>query len=107
MLKQYINRYGERIMFLEIEDEDTIVVYNYHPSMMGVSGGIVIDNQLVNPTTIDPSGGPVLSVGMDIEYIFGDNISRIIKQLEFQKYHGIILTIERNGKSTGETRSNK
>jgi hypothetical protein len=64
MKTEYKNRDGDIILFTQIEPDTVEMTGTLH--YMGITGGEVINGHIENPTAIDPSGGPYISVGSKI-----------------------------------------
>lgn len=85
MKATYYNRYGDIIVFEKIND-DTVKMYGYNYSRSGF-------NEDGSITFIDPSGGPYIGVGMNLNTYFNTKKDMIIKAIEHQPENGIVLKI--------------
>lgn len=82
----YYNRQGDNIIFEKIDD-NTIKMSGFEYSRSGYNA----DNETIE--FIDPSGGPYISVGMNLNTYFNTKKNMIIKAIEFDPEHGTVLTI--------------
>jgi hypothetical protein len=62
---EYKNRDGDIIVFTQTEP-DTVEMTGYHNGSFRVIGGEIVNGYVENPTAVDPSGGPYVSVGSKI-----------------------------------------
>ena len=85
MKATYYNRYGDIIVFEKIND-DTVKMYGYNYSRSGFND----DGSI---TFIDPSGGPYIGVGMNLNTYFETKKNMIIKAIEFEPENGLVLKI--------------
>lgn len=85
MKATYYNRYGDIIVFEKIND-DTIKMYGFEYSRSGFN-----DDGSIN--FIDPSGGPFIAVGMNLNTYFNTKKDMIIKSIEHQPENGTVLKI--------------
>ena len=78
MKVSYYNRYGDNIIFEQIENE--IHMSGFSLDYMRTS----TDNN-GNITMIDPAGGPYLNIGTNLGLYFNDKKSRIIESIEIKE----------------------
>ena len=78
---KFINRYGNEILFIKEGDTFEMKGGDYYRYLFNV------DNEcnFLNYDAIDPSGGPYISVGMDMEYIHEDLKGLVIESIERTK----------------------
>ena len=74
----YNNRYGDNIIFEQIDNEIHMSGFNMEWLRIGY------DNEK-NITMVDPSGGPYLSVGMNLGLYFNDKRSSIIENIKIEE----------------------
>ena len=70
----YTNRYGDEIIFKEINENQIQMLGGDH-YRIGYNEDETID-------FVDPSGGPFIQVGTDLGRYFGDGVKRVIKSIE-------------------------
>ena len=71
---KYINRYGDAIIFKEInENQIQMIGGNYYRTGYDQDGTI---------NFVDPSGGPFIQEGTDLGRYFEDGIKRVVKSIE-------------------------
>jgi len=71
---KYINRYGDAIIFKEInENQIQMIGGNYYRTGYNQDGTI---------NFVDPSGGPFIQEGTDLGRYFEDGIKRVVKSIE-------------------------
>jgi len=63
--KQYKNRDGDIILFTQT-GLDTVEMTGYSVGSFRVIGGEIVNGHIEDPTAVDPSGGPYISVGSKI-----------------------------------------
>lgn len=72
---KYINRYGDEIIFKEInENQIEMIGGQYYRTGYNEDGKSIM--------FVDPSGGPFIQVGTDLGRYFGDGIKRVVKSIE-------------------------
>ena len=81
----YYNRQGDNIIFEKINN-DTVKMSGYQYSRSGFND----DGSI---TFIDPSGGPYIGVGMNLNTYFNKKKNMIIKAIEFEPENGLVLKI--------------
>ncbi len=86
MKATYYNRYGDIIVFEKIND-DTVKMYGYNYSRSGFNE----DGSKIQ--FIDPSGGPYIGVGMNLNTYFETKKNMIIKAIEYEPENGMVLKI--------------
>ena len=74
----YCNRYGDNIIFEQKDNEIHMSGFNMEWLRIGY------DNEK-NITMVDPSGGPYLSVGMNLGLYFNDKRSSIIENIKIEE----------------------
>ena len=82
----YYNRQGDNIVFEKIND-DTVKMSGYQYSRSGFNE----DGSKIE--FIDPSGGPYIGVGMNLNTYFNKKKDMIIKAIEFESENGLVLKI--------------
>lgn len=82
----YYNRQGDNIVFEKIND-NTIKMSGYQYSRSGFNE----DGSKIE--FIDPSGGPYIGVGMNLNTYFNTKKNMIIKAIEFEPENGLVLKI--------------
>jgi hypothetical protein len=75
---KFINRYGNEILFIKEGDSFEMKGGNYYRYLFNVDE----EGKFLNYDAIDPSGGPFISVGMDMEYIHNDLKGLVIESIE-------------------------
>jgi hypothetical protein len=86
MKVDYYNRYGDTIVFEKLDD-NTIKMSGYQYSRSGFNE----DGSKIQ--FIDPSGGPYIGVGMNLNTYFNTKKDMIIKAIEFEPGNGTVLKI--------------
>jgi hypothetical protein len=86
MKVDYYNRYGDTIVFEKLDDS-TIKMSGFEYSRSGFNE----DGSKIE--FIDPSGGPYIGVGMNLNTYFNTKKNMIIKAIDYDPEHGTILTI--------------
>jgi hypothetical protein len=86
MKVDYYNRYGDIIVFEKI-NSNTIKMSGFEYSRTGYN----TDNETID--FIDPSGGPYIGVGMNLNTYFNTKKDMIIKAIEFEPENGLVLKI--------------
>lgn len=86
MKVDYYNRYGDIIVFEKI-NSNTIKMSGFEYSRTGYN----TDNETID--FIDPSGGPYIGVGMNLNTYFNTKKDMIIKAIEFEPGNGTVLKI--------------
>jgi hypothetical protein len=86
MKVDYYNRYGDIIVFDKLDD-NTVKMSGYQYSRTGFNE----DGSKI--TFIDPSGGPYIGVGMNLNTYFNTKNNMIIKAIEFEPENGTVLKI--------------
>ena len=86
MRVDYYNRYGDIIVFEKLDD-NTIKMSGFEYSRSGYNA----DNETIE--FIDPSGGPYISVGMNLNTYFETKEDMIIKAIEYEPENGLVLKI--------------
>jgi hypothetical protein len=86
MKVDYYNRYGDIIVFEKI-NSNTIKMSGFEYSRTGYN----TDNETID--FIDPSGGPYIGVGMNLNTYFNTKKNMIIKAIEFEPENGLVLKI--------------
>ena len=81
----YNNRYGDNIIFEQIDNEIHMSGFNMEWLRIGY------DNEK-NITMVDPSGGPYLSIGMNLGLYFNDKRSSIIENIKIEENKIIFKT---------------
>ena len=84
---KFINRYGNEILFIKEGDTFEMKCGDYYRYLYNVDD---VGNFL-NYNAIDPSGGPYISVGMDMEYIDKDLKGLVIESIERNDEEGKII----------------
>lgn len=74
---EYINRYGDRIIFKEINENQI--------EMIGGSYYRTGYNQDETINFVDPAGGPFIQIGTDLGRYFDDKIKRVVKSISFNE----------------------
>jgi hypothetical protein len=82
----YNNRYGDNIIFEQIDNEIHMSGFNMEWIRVGY------DDEK-NITMVDPSGGPYLAISMNLGLYFNDKQNRIIESIEI-KENKIIFKIK-------------
>lgn len=75
---RFINRYGNEILFIREGDSFEMKGGDYYRYLFNVDD----EGNFLNYDAIDPSGGPFISVGMDMEYIHNDLKGLVIESIE-------------------------
>ncbi len=78
---KFINRYGNEILFIKEGDTFEMKGGDYYRYLFNVDK----EGNFLNYDAIDPSGGPYISVGMDMEYIHEDLKGLVIESIERTK----------------------
>ena len=78
---KFINRYGNEILFIKEGDTFEMKGGDYYRYLFNVGK----EGNFLNYDAIDPSGGPYISVGMDMEYIHEDLKGLVIESIERTK----------------------
>ena len=86
MKVDYYNRYGDIIVFEKLDD-NTVKMSGYQYSRSGFNE----DGSKIE--FIDPSGGPYIGVGMNLNTYFNTKKDMIIKAIEFETGNGLVLKI--------------
>lgn len=81
----YNNRYGDNIIFEQIDNEIHMSGFNMEWIRVGY------DDEK-NITMIDPAGGPYLSIGMNLGLYFNDKRSSIIENIKIEENKVIFKT---------------
>ena len=85
---KFINRYGNEILFIKEGDSFEMKGGDFYRYLINVDD----EGKFLNYNAIDPSGGPYISVGMDMEYIHKDLKGLVIESIEInEKEEKIIL----------------
>ena len=85
---KFINRYGNEILFIKEGDSFEMKGGDFYRYLFNVDD----EGKFLNYNAIDPSGGPYISVGMDMEYIHKDLKGLVIESIEInEKEEKIIL----------------
>lgn len=86
MKVDYYNRQGDTIIFEKIND-DTVKMsgFQYYRT------GFYEDGSKIE--FVDPSGGPFIGVGMNLNNYFETKEDMIIKAIEFEPVNGTVLKI--------------
>jgi hypothetical protein len=71
---EYINRYGDKIIFKEINENQIQMLGGEYYRMGYEQDGTI--------NFVDPSGGPFIQVGTELGKYFRDDQSRIVKSIE-------------------------
>ena len=75
---KFINRYGNEILFIKEDNTFEMKGGDYYRYLFNVDK----EGNFLNYDAIDPSGGPYISVGMDMEYIHEDLKGLMIESIE-------------------------
>jgi hypothetical protein len=86
MKVDYYNRQGDTVVFEKIND-DTVKMSNFDYYRTGFN----TDGSTIE--FIDPSGGPYISVGMNLNTYFETKEDMIIKAIEYEPENGLVLKI--------------
>lgn len=78
---KFINRYGNEILFIKEGDTFEMKGGDYYRYLFNVDK----EGNFLNYDAIDPSGGPYISVGMDMKYIHEDLKGLVIESIERTK----------------------
>jgi len=78
---RFINRYSNEILFIREGDSFEMKGGDYYRYLFNVDD----EGNFLNYDAIDPSGGPYISVGMDMEYIHEDLKGLVIESIERNK----------------------
>lgn len=78
---KFINRYGNEILFIREGDTFEMKGGDYYRYLFNVDD----EGNFLNYDAIDPSGGPYISVGMDMGYIHEDLKGLVIESIERNK----------------------
>ncbi len=78
---KFINRYGNEILFIKEGNTFEMKGGDYYRYLFNVDK----EGNFLNYDAIDPSGGPYISVGMDMEYIHEDLKGLVIESIERTK----------------------
>lgn len=78
---KFINRYGNEILFIKEGNTFEMRGGDYYRYLFNVDK----EGNFLNYDAIDPSGGPYISVGMDMEYIHEDLKGLMIESIERTK----------------------
>lgn len=78
---KFINRYGNEILFIREGDSFEMKGGDYYRYLFNVDD----EGNFLNYDAIDPSGGPFINVGMDMEYIHKDLKGLVIESIERTK----------------------
>lgn len=97
MKTTYNNRYGDNIQF-ELINDDTIVMSGYDSFFMRYGYDGNEDTKYDNLTFIDPSGGPMISIGTDLGRYFDNAIGNHFVHKILIKDKSIIFTTKQNKK---------
>lgn len=84
---KFINRYGNEILFIKEGDTFEMKGGDYYRYLYNVDD----EGNFLNYNAIDPSGGPYISVGMDMEYIDKDLKGLVIESIERNDEEGKII----------------
>ncbi len=71
---KYINRYGDAIIFKEINENQIQMIGGDHYRTGYNQDGTI--------NFVDPSGGPFIQEGTDLGRYFEDGIKRVVKSIE-------------------------
>jgi hypothetical protein len=74
---KFINRYGNEILFIREGDSFEMKGGDYYRYLFNVDD----EGNFLNYNAIDPSGGPFISVGMDMEYVHEDLKGLVIESI--------------------------
>ena len=74
---KFINRYGNEILFIKEGDSFEMKGGDYYRYLFNVDD----EGNFLNYNAIDPSGGPFISVGMDMEYVHEDLKGLVIESI--------------------------
>jgi len=85
MKVDYYNRQGDIIVFEKLDD-NTVKMSGFDYYRIGYNDNTTID-------FIDPSGGPFITVGMNLGNYFNTKEEMIIKSIEHQPENGTVLKI--------------
>lgn len=89
----YSNRYNEVSFFEDLGTQ--VIMSEYNPFFMRYSYEMDENDQKVY-TMIDPSGGPYIAIGNDLNYFFEDGCERIIEKITFGDKNTIIFDIKQS-----------
>lgn len=78
---KFINRYGNEILFIKEGDTFEMKGGDYYRYLFNVDD----EGNFLNYDAIDPSGGPFINVGMDMEYIHEDLKGLVVESIERTK----------------------
>ena len=78
---KFINRYGNEILFLREGNSFEMKGGDYYRYLFNVDD----EGNFLNYEAVDPSGGPYISVGMDMEYIDDSLKGLVIESIERNK----------------------
>lgn len=84
---KFINRYSNEILFIKEGDTFEMKGGDYYRYLYNVDD----EGNFLNYNAIDPSGGPYISVGMDMEYIDKDLKGLVIESIERNDEEGKII----------------
>ena len=84
---KFINRYGNEILFIKEGDTFEMKGGDYYRYLYNVDD----EGNFLNYNAIDPSGGPYISVGMDMDYIDKDLKGLVIESIERNDEEGKII----------------
>ena len=86
MKVDYYNRQGDTIVFEKLDDNTVKMSgFQYYRT------GFYEDGSKIE--FVDPSGGPFISVGMNLNTYFNTKKNMIIKAIEFEPMNGTVLKI--------------
>lgn len=78
---KFINRYGNEILFIKEGNTFEMKGGDYYRYLFNVDN----EGNFSSYEAIDPSGGPYVSVGMDMEYIHEDLKGLVVESIERTK----------------------
>lgn len=78
---KFKNRYGNEILFIREGNSFEMKGGDYYRYLFNVDG----EGNFLNYEAVDPSGGPYISVGMDMEYIDDNLKGLVIESIERNK----------------------
>jgi len=84
---KFINRYGNEILFIKEGDTFEMKGGDHYRYLYNVDD----EGNFLNYNAIDPSGGPFISVGLDMEYIDNDLKGLVIESIERNDEEGKII----------------
>lgn len=78
---KFKNRYGNEILFIREGNSFEMKGGDFYRYLFNVDG----EGNFLNYEAVDPSGGPYISVGMDMEYIDDNLKGLVIESIERNK----------------------